>query len=159
MQGLHRFYRGRSRDVVASWMTRQDREQAVAANAAFVSAVIDEVLREWKAGGTLVFAGFSQGASMAFRAGCSSSRPVRGVVTMGGDVPPELDAAALARTKSVLLGRGRQDDWYTAEKFGADAARLRAAGVAVQALELDAGHEWPPELNAAAGTFLSALAG
>ena len=25
IQGLHRFYRGRSSDVVASWMTRQDR--------------------------------------------------------------------------------------------------------------------------------------
>ena len=32
VQALHRFYRGRSRDVVASWMTRQNRELAVADN-------------------------------------------------------------------------------------------------------------------------------
>ena len=29
VQGLHRFYRARSQDVVASWMTRQDRELAL----------------------------------------------------------------------------------------------------------------------------------
>ena len=30
VQALHRFYRGRSDEVVASWMTRQDREAAIA---------------------------------------------------------------------------------------------------------------------------------
>jgi predicted esterase len=159
VQGLHRFYRGRSRDVVASWMTREDRELAIADNAAFVAAVVDEVVREWQGGQVLVFAGFSQGASMAFRAACSSSRPVRGVMTTGGDVPPELDAAALARPMSILLGRGRHDEWYTAETFGADTARLRAAGLGVQALELDSAHEWPREFSEAAGRFLSALVG
>ena len=32
IQGLNRFYRGRSTDVVASWMTREDRELAIADN-------------------------------------------------------------------------------------------------------------------------------
>ena len=35
VQGLHRFYRGRSQDVVASWMTRQDRELMIADNIAY----------------------------------------------------------------------------------------------------------------------------
>ena len=34
IQGLHRFYQSRTRDVVASWMTRQDRELAMADNLA-----------------------------------------------------------------------------------------------------------------------------
>src|SRR2546430_1406546 len=29
VQALHRFYRGRTSDVVASWMTKQDRELAI----------------------------------------------------------------------------------------------------------------------------------
>ena len=41
IQGLNRFYRGRSTDVVASWMTREDRELAIADNVSYVSAVID----------------------------------------------------------------------------------------------------------------------
>ena len=41
IQGLHRFYQRRADEVVASWMTRQDRELAIADNLAYVAAVID----------------------------------------------------------------------------------------------------------------------
>src|SRR5262245_42577264 len=40
VQGLHRFYRGRSETVVASWMTREDREAAIADNLAYVDRAI-----------------------------------------------------------------------------------------------------------------------
>src|SRR6516164_2453179 len=40
VQGLHRFYRGRSTDVVASWMTSQDREIAIADNTMYATKVI-----------------------------------------------------------------------------------------------------------------------
>ena len=67
VQGLHRFYRGRSRDVVASWMTRQNREVAIADNIQYAAKVIDAVAKEYSAGTTRVFTGFSQGVAMAFR--------------------------------------------------------------------------------------------
>src|SRR4051794_3598724 len=41
VQGLHRFYRSRSELVVASWMTRQDRETAIADNIDYVRRVVD----------------------------------------------------------------------------------------------------------------------
>ena len=50
IQGLHRFYQRRANEVVASWMTRQDRELAIADNLAYVSAVIDAVEREYPGG-------------------------------------------------------------------------------------------------------------
>ena len=108
IQGLHRFYRGRSRDVVASWMTREDRDLAIADNERYVAAVIDA-----EAGGAekrLVFAAFSQGVAMAYRAACASPRSVSGVISLGGDVPPELDRAALARIPAALVGRGSRDE-------------------------------------------------
>ena len=154
VQGLHRFYRRRSGDVVAGWMTRQDRDQAIADNRAFIGAVLDEVALNWRVAQSLVFAGFSQGVAMAFRAACSSSRPVSGIIALGGDVPPELDGASLARTRSALLGRGQRDEWYSAELFAADAVRLRGAGVNVKTVLLDAGHEWTTAFNADAGAFL-----
>jgi hypothetical protein len=43
IQGLHRFYQPRTNDVVASWMTRQDRELATVDNLAYVTAVLDAV--------------------------------------------------------------------------------------------------------------------
>jgi len=154
VQGLHRFYRRRSGDVVASWMTRQDRELAIADNRAFIAAVVDKVAQQWRVAHSLVFAGFSQGVAMAFRAACSSARQVGGIIAIGGDVPPELDGATLARTRTALLGRGQRDEWYSADLFAADAARLREAGVDVDTVTLDGGHEWTPAFSAAAGAFL-----
>ena len=40
IQGLHRFYQRRDNQVVASWMTRQDRELAIADNLAYVAGVM-----------------------------------------------------------------------------------------------------------------------
>jgi predicted esterase len=154
VQGLHRFYRRRSGDVVAGWMTRQDRELAIADNQAFIAAVVDEVARHWSVAHSLVFAGFSQGVAMAFRAACSSPRPVSGVIALGGDIPPEIDGAALARTPTALLGRGQHDEWYSADLFATDEKRLREAGVDVRAVVLDGGHEWTPAFSAQAGAFL-----
>jgi predicted esterase len=155
IQGLHRFYNRRSQDVVASWMTNQDRELAIADNVAYVSAVIDTVAQTYPSGGPLVFAGFSQGVAMAFRAACASSRVTAGLVSVGGDVPPELDSAKLAAVKSVLLARGERDEWYTDAKWEADKKRLMAAGVHLRALGYAAGHEWNADVSAAVAAFLS----
>src|SRR5262245_4530681 len=95
IQGLHRFYQRRTNEVIASWMTSQDRELLMADNRAYVSSVVDA---EWTArlgSRGVVFAGFSQGVAMAFRAAACSARPVLGVVAVGGDVPPELSRADL----------------------------------------------------------------
>src|ERR1700730_4275341 len=55
VQALHRFYRGRTDEVVAGWMTRQDRDLAIADNIAYVSAVVDALADEFPVNRTLVF--------------------------------------------------------------------------------------------------------
>jgi predicted esterase len=115
------------------------------------------VAGEWGHEERLVFVSFSQGAAMAYRAACASLRPVSGMITLGGDVPPELDRAALARIPSVLVGRGSRDEWYSAAKLEQDAQRLREAGVGVSEVPLDAGHEWTASFADAAGNFLTRL--
>lgn len=154
VQGLHRFYRGRSEEVVASWMTRQDRELSIADNIAYVEEVLDAIGREWAVGSSLVFAGFSQGVAMAFRAGAASRRRVSGVIALGGDVPPEIDRSTLAHIPAALVGRGVKDEWYSAATFAADLQRLRESGVEVQPIEFEGGHEWSAAFNHAAGNFL-----
>ena len=153
IQGLNRFYRGRTEEVVASWMTRQDRELAIADNIAFVSAVVDAVARDASVASPLVFAGFSQGVAMAFRAACSS-RSVAGIVAVGGDIPPELTREALARLPVAIVARGQGDDWYTTAKWTADQTRLRDAGVDVRAVGFDGGHEWHADVSREAGMIL-----
>jgi predicted esterase len=158
VQGLHRFYRGRSQDVVASWMTRQNRDLMIADNQVYVSAVIDEVGREWGALMPLVFAGFSQGVAMAFRSAASGRHQPAGVIALGGDIPPELDQRAVARIPHALIGRGEADGWYTPQKFADDEARLRAAGTNVVVTTFDGGHEWTADFNRVAAAFLARLA-
>ena len=154
VQGLHRFYRGRTTDVVASWMTKQDRELAIDDNVSYVEAVIEDVARAGQVT-CVAFAGFSQGVAMAFRAAVRSKRPVTGVLALGGDVPPELDARALANVKSVLIGRGNADHWYGSGTMASDVKRLRSARVRVEVAEFEGGHEWSEQFSRAAERFLN----
>ncbi len=160
IQGLNRFYHGRgSQDVVAGWMTRQDRELAMADNREYVAAVVAEIERGSGAASAVVFAGFSQGVAMAFRAACVSTAPVLGVIALGGDVPPELDRTALKRIPSALVGRGASDHLYSAAQWDTDRARLVEAGVETEVFTFDAGHEWNDLFGQRAGGFLTRLRG
>src|SRR5688572_30197029 len=57
VQGLHPFYNTKTGEVVASWMTKQDRELAIADNVAYVRALVERVRTETGAGGPLVYLG------------------------------------------------------------------------------------------------------
>jgi len=151
IQGLNRFYQRRTNEVIAGWMTRQDRELAIADNLAYVAAVLDVVSREWPTTAPTIFSGFSQGVAMAFRAAAAGGQAV---IAAGGDVPPEIPRERLSSIRSVLICRGTRDEWYSAEKFAADRRRLTDAGVAVTAVEFDGGHEWSRDVIDAASGFL-----
>jgi predicted esterase len=154
IQGLHRFYQRRTNEVVASWMTRQDRDLAIADNLAYVESVLGAVDREHPGETRLILTGFSQGVAMMFRTAAATSRRVDGVIAVGGDVPPEIEQSALARVRRALVCHGTRDDWYTREIFGRDVQRLREAGVHVDALEFEGGHEWSDEVVQTASAFL-----
>jgi predicted esterase len=154
IQGLHRFYQRRANEVVASWMTRQDRELAIGDNLAYVAAVLDEVDREHPGAPRLVLSGFSQGVAMTFRAAAASARTVDGVIAVGGDVPPELDAAAIGRVGQVLVCHGTRDEVYTDAMVDRDVQRLRASNAGVTPLTFDGGHEWSDAVVEAASLFL-----
>ena len=156
IQGLHRFYRSRTNDVIASWMTREDREHAIADNIAYVNAVVAAVTAEWPQHVPLVLSGFSQGVAMALRSACAM-RQRAAVVALGGDVPPELDRGALSRIPALLLGRGARDEWYTESKLRADLARLGEARVPVDTVSVDAGHEWTDGFSVEVRRFLDRL--
>lgn len=157
IEALHHFYRGRSQDVVASWMTSRDRDLMIADNVAYVDAVIDAERGRSASAAPLVYAGFSQGASMAFRAACLGAHTAQCVVSLGGDVPPDLTADHLRRVSAVLLGRNEADSWYTADRHEHDRERLAATGVQVTALTVSGGHEWTDEFSRVAGKFLQTL--
>lgn len=157
VQALHRFYRGRTERVVASWMTRQDRDLAILDNLSYVESCIDDAAKEWSVVGgrrRIVFAGFSQGVGMAYRSAAYLRAGTAGVIAVGGDIPPELGNADLRHIPAVLIARGANDEWYPKEKLMADRRRLEESSVPVSPVEFSGGHDWPEEFAAAASAFL-----
>lgn len=152
IQALNRFYT-RSNAVVAGWMTSEDRELVIADNIAYVTAVLAEVAAETVVTRPLIYAGFSQGVAMAYRAAAFVPRPCDGVIALAGDVPPDV-APVAAGLPMVLLGRGLADTWYTGGKSAADLAVLRGAGVAVVEHVFEGGHEWDESFVVRAGAFI-----
>lgn len=152
IQALNRFYT-RANAVVAGWMTKEDRDLAIADNIAYVAAVLTEVAAGVGIARPLVYVGFSQGVAMAYRAAAFVQPPCEGVIALAGDVPPDVTpvASGLPRT---LLGRGTTDAWYTADKAAADLAVLHGAGVTVIEHVFDDGHVWDESFIARAGVFL-----
>ena len=147
VQALHPFYTGRTQQIVASWMTSLDRELAIADNIAYVRSVIDSFHQPQK----IVFAGFSQGVAMAYRAASDFGRAA-GLMVLGGDVPPEV----ADNVPPVLVGRGTRDERYPEEKLNKDLRFLRTITRVTTCL-FEGGHEWSDEFRAAAAKFLEGL--
>ena len=154
VQGLHRFYT-RANDVVAGWMTKEDRELAIADNTRYVANVLSAVADEFGLARPLIYVGFSQGVAMAYRAAALVQRPCDGIIALAGDVPPDVAPLAASLPK-VLVGRGTQDQWYTAGKAAADLEILQSSGAVVEHV-FEAGHVWDPGFIRRAGEFVDEL--
>jgi predicted esterase len=155
VQGLHRFYERATQQVVAHWMTSEDRELAIADNLAYVNAVVQAVANAHPFE-RLVFLGFSQGASMASRAAAHAGERCHGLVMLGGDLAPEVLASG-ARLPRTIIGRGTTDAYYSARQFTADSEALEERGVLGAAVEFNGGHAFSPVFRAAASALIQAL--
>lgn len=155
IQGLHRFY-SRGSDVVASWMTKEDREQAIADNIEYVAKVLTATADEFGITRPMIYVGFSQGVAMAYRAAAFVQRPCDGVIALAGDLPPDVTPLAASLPKT-LIGRGTAEEWYTADKSAKDLEVLRHAGVRVEEYVFQGGHEWTPQFFEKAAAFVDEL--
>jgi predicted esterase len=156
IQALNRFY-SKASTVVANWMTREDRDVAIADNLAYVASVLEDARRRFAAGETIVYAGFSQGVAMAYRAAALIPSPrARGAILLAGDIPPDV-MPHLRALPPLFIGRGTTDHWYTDAKASLDAEQFEAAGVAPTLHVFEGGHVWDPSFVARAGEFLDRL--
>jgi predicted esterase len=157
VQALHRFYSMKTKEVVASWMTSQDRGQAIQDNLAYVARVI-AALRADQGNGRLVFAGFSQGAAMAWRAAAHCG-PCHGLLVLGGDLPRDVAETPSLHLPPVLIGRGELDTFYTSHQLAQDLIALEANHLHAEVAQFDGGHEWGRGFLDAAGRFLERIRG
>ena len=157
IQALHPFYDRRG-NVVASWMTKEDRDAAIAENVEYVDEATVALQRERRAD-VIVCVGFSQGAAMAWRAAVLGRRRAEGVIAVGGDIPPELKDVPAENFPIALVAGGTRDEWYTDAKVAADIAMLEEKAVPFGSVRYDGGHEWTDDVGRETGKFLAALAG
>lgn len=154
VQGLHRFYTRNSERVIASWMTRQNRDAAIADNIEYMKRAVDA------AGGpsvpAIAYLGFSQGASMVARAAARADRPAAALVMLGGDIPADVRSDSGAALPPVLIGCGTQDTWY-GKLVDEDVAFLTSRGIQHEVLRFNGGHEFTDEFRTAAGRFIAAV--
>ncbi|HET7711003.1 MAG TPA: phospholipase [Thermoanaerobaculia bacterium] len=148
VQALHPFY-NRQREVVASWMTRLDREVAIRDNLSYVGKVLDRFSPTRRR----VFLGFSQGVAMAYRA--ASHHGGQGLIVLAGDVPPDVRDSPRG-LPPVFLARGRTDAGYPEEQFKKDLRFLEGV-TRVESLEFTGGHEWTDEFRSAVAAFLDTV--
>jgi predicted esterase len=156
VDALHAFYAGSTGEVIRGWMTRELREESIADNVAYVGRVLTEVRAELGWGLPIAFVGFSQGASMAWRAALLAGHGAGTVVAFAGDIPPELAALDAPFPSSVLLVHGDGDDWYVGKRPG-DEQLLRDHAVVPEVATFAGGHEWTDAARAAIGRFLSGV--
>ena len=157
VQGLHWVYSSKQQRVVASWMTRLGREQAILDNIQYVDGVVRKLQQEFNVNNHLVYVGFSQGAAMAYRAAAKARHACSGLIVLGGDLPNDLKEGGPLRLPKVLIGRGQEDDWYTQEKYTSDLVTLRERGIEVSTTVFKGGHEWTTAFRKEVGQFLIAV--
>ncbi len=154
VSALHPFYNTKTGEVIHSWMTSRGRERAIDDNVAYVGRVISDVRRRTGASDRLVFAGFSQGVAMAYRAAARSGFPCHGLIALAGDVPPDV-AEHGGELPPILLGRGIEDAWYTEEKMTADLEVLERLEATVESCVFEGGHDWTTAFWDRAGEYLA----
>jgi len=136
-EGLSRFYldAGTGR-VGASWMTKEDR----AAEMEDYLRYLDKVRTELIPPVPLTVLGFSQGVATAARwAVATSPSPVR-LICWGGLVPEEIAGSSLRGVRLTLVV-GEEEEWAPPAAVEAQAVALRKAGMEVDVIRFDGGHE------------------
>jgi predicted esterase len=143
-EGLSRFYLDAAGGKVgASWMTKEDRAEEIADYLAYLEQVRAALVPPVP----LTVLGFSQGVATAARwAVATTPAPIR-LVCWGGLVPEELPPSRLASIRLTYVV-GEREEWAPPAAVEAQAASFRAAGVAVEVVRFDGGHEIRPEVLA-----------
>jgi predicted esterase len=148
-EALSRFYRvetgerhGPDTPVGASWMTREDREQEIADNIAYLDALASSVQAEIaRPGARLTAFGFSQGVATVCRWVALGTVHVSRMILWGGNLAQDLQLGpAMFRGASVTLVAGRSDTVVPPEVTERAFAGLREHGIDADIVRHEGGH-------------------
>ncbi|MFN5324975.1 MAG: alpha/beta hydrolase [Bacteroidota bacterium] len=140
-EGLSRFYRkGFDGDVVATWMTREDRLSEIADQRFFLDSLYDELMANYSPRFHVL--GFSQGTATASRWMVGNSRRFHRLILWGGDFAPDAEGSILGVEK-IQCVVGNQDPFIPIDIFDERCIALENKGFVVQRHVFDGKHEIP----------------
>lgn len=143
-EGLSRFYTDEDHSRVgATWMTREDREQEINDQVAYLDRLTEHLLGSCAAGTPVSVLGFSQGVATACRWAMKGRTGFSRVVLWGGNLPPEFTEDELGdrwKRTGVMLVHGERDAVVNELAHARNEARLRAAGVPFRSVRFEGGH-------------------
>jgi predicted esterase len=115
-EGLHRFYqRGGYEKVVASWMTKEDREDDIRDYVLWLDSVAQEVLSECLPDTKITVLGFSQGAATVSRWASLGKIKIDHLILWCGFFPPDLKAENPPKSKLVTVVTASDDKFISPE--------------------------------------------
>lgn len=157
-QAPHPFYLDmESGKVGFHWLTRYERDQAIADTNAYIATLIDTLHTSHPFDPQKVYLlGFSQGCSMAWRFCVSGVCEPAGMIACGADLPPDVAEKLPGRAPfRVLLVHGREDAIISNCKMHDAESALRTLGLAPDRHEFDGGHEIPREVVAQIAAWIT----
>lgn len=137
-EGLSRFYRkGFAGDVVASWMTREDRHHEIADYIAYLNQLYDLFIVSDSVKAYVL--GFSQGASTASRWVMAGNRKFDGFIIWSGEFAP--DIAEFNRGIEVIWQiLGDSDEFIDTSRFEKQTQYLESKGFKIKNVQFEGGH-------------------
>lgn len=139
-------FRGR---VGANWMTRHERESAIANNHRYLDRLMEELLAGYQVKPIVNVLGFSQGAATATRWASNWSGEVRRLVLWAGgfaeDLKLESSEAKFSTTEFIMV-LGSQDELIQAESIEKQDELIKNLGIPVKKYFFEGGHELDQEM-------------
>jgi predicted esterase len=142
-EGLSRFYRkGFDGEVVASWMTREDRLNEINDQIIYLDRVLDEVvLKQAPLAHKVVVVGYSQGVATGARwIKYREGKGIQTFVAYAGDIPAEIIEMGWPDTVKVVQVFSETDEFIPSAKFHDQASKLQASAFNVVRLKYNGGH-------------------
>lgn len=145
-EGLHRFYaRGSAEKVVASWMTKEDRENDIRDYISFLDQVFEELKGEnFK---RVVLLGFSQGAATASRwASAGNARhEIDELILFCGFFPPDLPLSGIPEQMKLTVVTASDDRFISAAQEAEQLDAMRKLNPQLTHIRFEGQHEIDPD--------------
>lgn len=141
-EGLHRFYKkGFYGDVVASWMTKEDRLDDIKDYVSYLDSVIAAYIKPNK---KITLFGFSQGVATACRWLAEGAVEPNNMILWAGTFPQDIDlnrTSKKMRSMNCYLAFDENDPFRNDDSWSKQLAFIDALGVTPILYKFDGGHK------------------